>query len=211
MSYSYLEPIPSPSSLKDPYNILNKNSCLVLCDGDFVPVKGGGYQSMDPRTFDSPRAQRMTFDRPPLKISNTQPLQDLYSQSNNQCQTGFYPDYSSIQGGNIKYYTDLDMTIYNDPVYVLPSFVNLHVQTDPMGAYLPQYNRVPIFQKNRQSSLYSYDQDQMQYREDLMSLQSRKINQSDYSFYHDFKKWTQLSPISQIPSSIALQELHSQL
>jgi hypothetical protein len=209
MSFAYLDPISFPSN-ENPYEILNKESCLVLCEGDFVPVRGGGYQSMDPRTFDSPRAQRLTLDRPPLKISNTQPLEDIYGESNNHCQTGFYADYSSIQGGNIKYYTDLSLTVYNDPVFILPSFVNLHVQTDPMGAYLPQYNRVPIFQKNRQSSLYSFDQDQMEFREDLMSFQTRKANRSDYNYYHDFNKWVQMSPTSQLPYPLVTQEVKTQ-
>lgn len=201
MLSTYLDPITIPKNT-NPYNILNKNTCLELCENDFIEMNGGGYQSMDPRTYDSPRAQRLTLDRPPLKISNTQPLQDIYSKSNDSCRTGFYSDYSLIEGGNIKYYTDLSLSIYNDPVFVLPSVVKFHVQTDPMGAYLPQYNRIPIFQKNQENAMYSFDQDQMEFREDLMSFQTRKINESDYSYYHDFNKWAKISPSSRLPSKL---------
>ena len=54
---------------------------------------------------------------------------------------------------------------------------------DPMGAYKPHYERVPLFKHNRNVAPYTFDQDQMSYREDLMSRQSAKMNQRDYNYY----------------------------
>ena len=59
-----------------------------------------------------------------------------------------------------------------------------------MGMKYPVYNREPIFKNNRNIFNYTFDQDQCGFREDLMSLQSRKMNQNDYGMYNLFKKQT---------------------
>lgn len=177
------------------YTFLNERGHSFVCGKDFVynPRTGTcpGYQSMDPRTVDSPRAIRTVYDRPPLFSKNTQPLQNLYSSPG--AHTGFYPSYMAIKNGNLFYYTDRDIAEpYGTDPYTLTSYTIPQIEIDPMGAYRPIYQKVPIFQNNRNSSQYTFDQDQMQFREDLMALQSRKINESDFQtfqLYNDPKTY----------------------
>ena len=141
---------------------------------------------MDPRTVDAPRGMRLTLDRPPFYSKNTQPLSDLYTEEGNK--TGFYRGYEDIRGGDIFYYTDAELAEpYRPPMYILPSYTIPNMEIDPMGAFRPIYEKIPVFQNNRASSGYTFDQDQLQFREDLMSLQSQKINESDYLMYHFFR------------------------
>ena len=165
---------------------LNEKGHSFVCGQDFVynPRTGTcpGYQSMDPRTFDSPRAIRTTYDRPPLFSKNTQPLQNLYTSPG--AHTGFYPSYQAIKNGDLFYYTDRDVAEpYGLDPYTLTSYTIPQIEIDPMGAYRPLYQKVPVFQNNRNVAQYTFDQDQMQFREDLMALQSRKINESDFAMF----------------------------
>jgi len=180
----------------DPYKFLNARDHSFVCSPDFVNVqKTGtcpGYQSMDPRTVDSPRAIRTTFDRPPLQSRNTQPLDNLYRDPG--LHTGFYRSYQDIHGGNIFYYTDAEQADpYSTDPYVLTSYTLPEIEIDPMGGLSPIYQKVPMLKNNRYASPYTFDQDQMQFREDLMSLQSRQINKSDYLMYNMFHQPSQFS------------------
>ena len=216
----YIDPL--NISDKKSYQVLNSNNpyyCLQKSP-DFVPIQYNagdnfqiqkGYQSMDPRTYDPVRNIRLTLDRPPVQVSNTQPLQEIYSMTNDTCKDGFYCDYGQIFGGDIVYYNDLEQTIYDTDPYVLPSYVTKTVIQDPMGALLPQYNKTPIYENNPQVGCYRSDRDQMFFREDLMALQSRKINQSDYSFYHNFETFEERTPLSVWPpKNLIHQEVQNQ-
>ena len=171
------------------YTFLNEKGHSFICGKDFVYVPNTGscpgYQSMDPRTFDSPRAIRTTYDRPPLFSKNTQPLQNLYTSPG--AHTGFYPSYQAIKNGDIFYYTDRELADpYSIDPYTLTSYTLPQMEIDPMGALRPLYQKVPIFMNNRNSSQYTFDQDQMQFREDLMALQSRKMNESDFQTFQNY-------------------------
>lgn len=154
---------------------------------DFFHVKGRDtYRSLDPRLIDVVRNIHMELDRPPLQPRNVQPLQHMYDdESKLKIQAGVYLDgYPSIYGGDVQYYIDPSMAqAYDSPVYVLRSSVVPFVFQDPMGALKPQYDRVPLYQNNTSVAEYSFDQDQMSFREDLISRQSRLMNQSDYVMY----------------------------
>jgi len=172
-----------------PYTYLNEKGHSLVYSQDFVfnPNTGTcpGYQSMDPRTVDAPRGIRTTYDTPPLYSKNTQPLQHMYTSPG--AHTGYYPSYEAIKNGSILYYTDRELADpYGTDPYALTSYVFPQMEIDPMGAYRPVYQKVPVFKNNRNSSGYTFDQDQMQFREDLMSLQSRKINESDYQYFQLF-------------------------
>jgi len=135
---------------------------------------------MDPRTVDAPRAIRTTFDRPVLTSKNIDPLQDVYTSPGSS--TGFYPSYAAIKSGDVYYYTDRELASpYGTVPYTLTSYTIPQMEVDPMGAFRPIYQKVPVFKNNRNSAQYTFDQDQMQFREDLMALQSRKMNESDFS------------------------------
>ena len=51
-----------------------------------------------------------------------------------------------------------------------------------MGALKPQYDRVPIAYNNYNISDYSFDRDQMGFREDLMSKQMRVMDQQEWKY-----------------------------
>lgn len=173
------------------YLFLNERGHSLICAKDFVYTDRTptcqGFQSMDPRTFDSPRNDRLVLDRPPIFSRDTQPQKHMYEAPGGQ--TGFYPGgYQDMRNGSIFYYIDRDFTNpYQETPYTLPCRVLPQIEIDPMGAFRPIYQRIPLFQNNRSASAYTFDQDQIEFREDLMALQSRKINESDYQLYHGYK------------------------
>lgn len=183
----YINPfILSPNTKK--VNYLNDQDFSLGCAKDFYPVPGGGYQTQDPRTYDSARAQRMTFDRPALYVKNTQPQEGIYTKENVKgSNVGYYNSYSDIKGGQILYYTDLGTDVpYSSPVYTLTSYVEPTIFNTPMGTNYPYYNKIPVFQNNRNVSDYTFDQDQMSFREDIMAIQSRLMNKNDYGTFNLF-------------------------
>jgi hypothetical protein len=174
-----------------PIRVLNCKDFNLIEAKDFKKTTDQGikgYLSMDPRTYDSIRQQYILLDTPPLKVKNTQPLQDIYDNSNN-VNTGFHDSYKNIRGGNIIYYTDIDNNLpYTSPVYTIQSYMRPSVLQDPMGQTSTVYQRIPIPNEVKKSSAYSFDQDQMEFREDLISLQSQRMNKNDYEPYHFYRR-----------------------
>jgi hypothetical protein len=142
---------------------------------------------MDPRTYDSPRAQRLYLDSPPNVSQHTQPQGDLYNMQTNHI--GYYKDYQSIYGGDIVYYTDVgNAQPYSTPLWIIPSYIEPQILVDPMGSIKPYYKRIPIFQNDKNNFQYSFDQDQCEFREDLIALQTGLWNRSsfeNYQFYNN--------------------------
>jgi hypothetical protein len=171
----------------------NKNNVIYLNTDrdvenarDFFLVPGRDTcRSLDPRLIDVVRDIHMELDRPPLQPRGVQPLRDVYAQDNDRVRPQTYRGgYASIYPGDVQYYLDPSLAqAYDSPVYVQRSAVVPFVFQDPMGGMKPQYDRLPLFDNNISSSAYTFDQDQMSYREDLISRQSRKMNQSDFSIY----------------------------
>lgn len=146
-----------------------------------------GYISMDPRTFNSPRSEYLYLNRPPLYVKNTQPLNDIYGESNN-VKTGYYNSYKDIKGGSLIYYTDLDNDLpYTSPNFQIQSFNRPSVLKDPMGSTKTYYTRVPIPSEKQDISEYSFDRDQMEFREDLISKQQDIFLKNNYTSYHFYK------------------------
>lgn len=188
--FTFINPEFTPPNDPTMYKQLNVKDFSLTCAEDYqkvhLPDGLSGYQSMDPRTFDSPRAQRLLLDRPPLYSRNTQPQKNLYAPS--QVQTGYYPSYESIKGGQYIYYTDKSIDVpYTNPTYVNQVYMQPTVFVDPMGASQTIYERIPIFKNNRNTSDYTFDQDQMEFREDLMSKQSQLMNKNAYGTYSLYK------------------------
>ena len=146
-----------------------------------------GFTSMDPRTFNSPRSEYLYLNRPPLYVKNTQPLNDIYGESNN-VKTGYYNSYKDIKGGSLIYYTDLDQDLpYTSPNFQIQSFNRPSVLKDPMDSTKTYYIRVPIPSEKEEISEYSFDRDQMEFREDLISKQQDVFLRNDYTSYHFYK------------------------
>lgn len=147
-------------------------------------------RSLDPRLIDPMRNIHMELDRPPYQPKNVQPLRNMYTDcKTNEIRPRYYRGgYSSIYGGDIQYWLDPDIAeSHNEPVYVLQTATVPFVFEDPMGGLGAQYDRVPLFKNNNNVVEYSFDQDQMSFREDIMAHQSRKNDKTDYlQFYGHF-------------------------
>lgn len=172
---------PLPFKTSDPINGL----AGMELGGDFFPAAGYMYTSQDPRTIDVTRNMRILYDRPPLQTRNTQPLQHLYTDPSPR--TGFYPDYQDIHAGQIMYYTDAATADpYGNPPYVIPSTMVPTLLQDPMGGLHPYYEKIPLFQKNNHLFEYSFDQDTLGFREDIMSKQQEKRYSRDWNTFQLF-------------------------
>jgi hypothetical protein len=182
----YISPYVKPDDVEAVQYLNNKDFSLVESPTFFrTPL---GYESMDPRTFDSPRAQRLALNRPPIQTKNTDPLTDIYTKENTfGVYAGVYPDYASIKGGNIIYKIFPGDGPYMSPLYVLPSEVTPTIYTDPMESKPTIYVKRRMFEKNNNLFPYTFDQDQIQFREDIMSRQSRNNNKNSYDLYQKFK------------------------
>ena len=177
----FTEPLPE---VPQPIHVLNTETSVHHTDIDYVKINNL-YASMDPRTLDPIRSIRTYLDAPPLVSRGTKPQTDLSTIRTNT--TGFYPNYQSIYGGDIKYYTDLS----NDdpqgaPVFALPAYTVPELLVDPMGSVKPYYARIPVYKKNNSQLEYSFDQDQCEFREDLMALQLSKFNRSSFGAFQLF-------------------------
>lgn len=182
----YISPYAKPEDVEPVHFINNKDFSLVESSNFYkTPL---GYESMDPRTFDAPRAQRLPLNRPPIQTKNTDPVQDIYTKENTLgVYAGIYPDYAAIKGGNIIYKTYADNAPYTSPLFVLPSGVVPTIYTDPMDSKSTIYVKERMFEKNNNIFPLRFDQDQIEFREDIMSRQMRSRYKNDYTFYKIYK------------------------
>jgi len=168
------------------YFRLNGNAGMERA-GDFRQMRDHTFESPDPRTMDVIRNMRIALDAPPLQTVGTQPSVDVYSSSNDTVHTGFYKNYSDIHSGSIVYYTDKDTAFpYTSPTFILPADVSPSVLQDPMGGLHPYYERIPRPDATAAISEYSFDRDQMAFREDIMALQQQKRNSRKWETYKYF-------------------------
>ena len=143
---------------------------------DFNRLPNGLYQSYDPRTIDIVRGMRIEYDSPPLQSRD---LVNIYAPSD--IKTGFYSDYTDIHAGQIVYRAVKDIAKpYNTPVFSIPSETTPILYQDPMGGVRPYYPRV---QTQPPPSEYSWDRDQMSWREDLMSKQLERRNTNEWGTF----------------------------
>lgn len=179
------------------YRVLNENLDLKSA-ADFFPIvhdsgdglRVRGFTSHDPRLADVVRGgQHLILNRPALQPANVQPLRNIYSQDLSNISTGFYPEgYAGLHGGNLLYYIDSDL---EHPFSDVPNYVESVTTTpwvivDPMGSRKVYYERKPREMHSSEISKYTFDQDQIGFREDLMSKQSDLMNRSDYAMYHHY-------------------------
>jgi hypothetical protein len=178
---------------------INKKTSIRPSDVDYVRLPNGKYSSLDPRIFNSPHSQRLELNRPPLVSSFTQPQTNIYTDNGNQ--TGYYKDYESIKGGNIKYYTDL---LFGAPYGVInfssPSYTIPQILIDPMGSVKPYYQRVPIMNQNTSLYEYTFDRDTCSFREDIMATQRQVALKSGWRPYQFFNNPEKYYPMYDYPT-----------
>jgi len=190
---------PQAPGLKNSTLTLNKKTSLQPFAVDYVKTQDGHYTSLDPRIYDSPRDQRLELDSPPLQVMGTQPQGDIYKMEGNK--TGFYKDYQSINGGNIKYYNDLfsdlpgkSASLISLPIYSIPEF-----RFDPMGNPRPEYTRIPINTKKNAYSEYSHLCDTSEFREDIIWQRNIKPRYRARGIYNFFENREQNYPMYHYP------------
>jgi hypothetical protein len=145
------------------------------------------YASMDPRLISSLHSgQVQTLNLPPT-TSNIKLETLLHDTSLDKYGQG-YKDYTDVNAGQIMYYVSKDQ----EGPYFPPNFVTSATTTgvlykDPMGAMKPRYNRKPLTddnpigpKRNNYEGGLSWIHDSLSHRQDLLSLQMRKINQERY-------------------------------
>lgn len=154
---------------------LNKLSSL---DQDFTPVFCNGktmWTSPDPRLQNSIRnGMRLVLDALPLngKIDPN----CVYNGFDGNNYKGFYNNYSDINNGQIRYYIDSQQAVPFIPqLFNTPSTIAVDNYIDPMGTVKPHY-----CQENKQSHKLSWLRDSQNHRQDLLTRQMWKRNQSDW-------------------------------
>ncbi len=180
-----------PRNTKNVINMLNEPYVL---DDRYKPISCGTsgcnsetYQSTqhDPRLIGVLHSgQYMNLDKPPVNGSVDlssipfDPSLNEYGQK--------YQKYSDVDGGQIQYYTDSDTKDpYFKPNFTTPAQTKGFLYVDPMGAVKPQYERKIHKCCNPQETpkcgkCLSWIHDSTSHREDIMSLQMRKMNQEKY-------------------------------
>jgi len=163
--------------------VLNQQTSIIPDYSSFYSTSEG-FMSLDPRTFDTTRNMYMLYDRPPLYSSQTAPQMNMDQIKTNQ--TGFYNDYQSIRGGDIRYYTSLDTDDPYSDCYI-PCYNRPELLVDPMGSIKPYYIRIPVFETNplKENSLFEYSflRDTSEFREDLTARQQQKYNTRNFGSF----------------------------
>ena len=174
-----------PMIVDKDFIILNKERDVQAARDFFQQTHGTGARSLDPRLVDPVRNIHMTLDRPPYQPKNVQPLENIYQDCHHDISPKVYHGgYESIYPGDVQYYIDPDQAmIYDNPEYALQEAVVPFVFQDPMGSLKPQYDRVPLFKNNQNISDYTFDQDQISFREDMIARLQRTMNQTDYQAF----------------------------
>lgn len=167
------------------YFILNKERDVQSAGDFYMKCSQQGAHSNDPRLIDPIRNIRTVLDRPPYQPRNVQPLQNIYTDCHNDITPRVYNrGYEDIYAGDLEYYIDSSQAqAYDDPEYGIQKVVIPFVFQDPMGALKPQYDRVNLYKNNQNMSDYTFDQDQIGFREDMIERLQRTMNQSDYQLY----------------------------
>ena len=159
--------------------VINKKALTSLSQ-DFCEIgKTGIWASHDPRLRLSVTGQHIGLDRAPYTTNVTS--KNMYdSNLNNFGQK--YKSYSDIKGGQIQYYTDKHLQdTFFEPLFVSKSRVTNSTFIDPMGGSKAQYDKDVSLTDNKHISEYSFDRDQIAFRENLMASQMSKMNESDWS------------------------------
>lgn len=149
---------------------------------DFFKTSKNTYSSLDPRLIDVMRGYSQELNYP--VYDTTERSFERYNESLGKVHTGVYRGYTDIHGGQISYYNDDYLEqVYFSPLFQLESRVKPEIFIDPMGSIKPQYIRDPIT-NSKYISDYSFDQDQISFREDIMASQMRIPNQQDFLKYY---------------------------
>lgn len=109
-------------------------------------------------------------------------LNKIYTYTGaNDYRTKIYNDVSNIKSGYIEYFPKKRQieNVFSKPNYVNNCKINAKLYYNPMGSIMPEYNR-ELTKHNVKTNQLTWIQDTTEHREELMSLQMRKMNRSMY-------------------------------
>jgi hypothetical protein len=182
-------------ALKNGYYNLNPQSRYENYATDIIPIKPGTngcvkdqYAGLDPRLYNDARNELLTLNLPPLGRQIY--LNDLMTDKSLDKYGQNYKTYSDINAGQQLYYIDRgDEDPLTTPVFAVSAKATGYVYKDPMDAYKPQYVRTPLkcdnpiggpIRSNYEGCL-SFMEDTLNQREDIISKQMSKQNQTTWS------------------------------
>jgi hypothetical protein len=149
---------------------------------DFTKVENPGlkncskilFYQQDPRLIDIRRGNQIyPISEPPF--DGGQPFKP------NNFEAKIYKNgYQNIKGGQIQYYVDKSIEdAFFEPTFINQRNVTSYTYIDPMNNIKPHYERQSDYYDNPGYSL-SFMKDSQEFREDIISKQMSKINQSRY-------------------------------
>jgi hypothetical protein len=135
------------------------------------------YVTSDPRVRDYTNNSYLKLDRPSYQVTTNGLGYDVYTQK--ECMPKwFYDNYTDTNAGDYIYYIDHELqTPYPKEVYTIPGSIVPMAYQDPTSALKVEYVKVPTKQA---ISPYRETHDQINFREDIMALQSIKMNRRKY-------------------------------
>jgi hypothetical protein len=144
-------------------------------DTDFKENSEGGFTSNDPRLISSAHSgQRLILDSIPLNGK----VQVWDTQKTVGFQAKSYDSFNQIHGGQNTYYFNKKLAIpFIDELFVQPCLVVKENYIDPMSSYKPHYHWNSCM---KPKSCLTWIRDSQFHREDMMSKQIWKRNQTNY-------------------------------
>lgn len=144
------------------------------------------FASTDPRLISVQHGgQVLTLDIPPI-VSNVK-FENMYTDTSLSKYGQNYRTYSDINAGQYYYYVDKSTEdAFHKPLFSTSTKMVGKMYKDPMGAMKPQYDRIPLKKCDPFSSNTNFEgrlswiQDSEEHRQDLLSRQMQKMNQTRF-------------------------------
>jgi hypothetical protein len=141
------------------------------------PENSCSYGSGNFPLFDCPKTKYTCNYRAPT----IPPLNQIYTYKNAEFYSAKpYTRLTDMIGGSIYYNVNQRPIeqVFSAPIFMNTSKIEAKMYTDPMGSVKPEYNRIQ--KENNNGGQLTWIQDSNEWREDLISRQQRKFNQTVY-------------------------------
>lgn len=108
-------------------------------------------------------------------------FKNLYKKSNNNITKTVYNNFNEIKGGEIEYLPERRGVLDNfrSPNFQNTAFIQSKLYKDPMGSLKPEYTRIQT-KNNLVVDQVTWMQDSCEWREEIISRQMRKDNQTRF-------------------------------
>ena len=183
---------PPAANVQPDFTIFNPAVYLDNVATDFkksaTPCGREGYVSVDPRLISNMHnGQVLYLDRPPTDDAIDPAL--IYSDPRIRNYRGQYADYADVKSGQIMYYVDNNFRdVLYAPVFANAAQVVGYVHRTPVDDVWLEYDRQPLkvadclrTKGRTYEGGLSFLEQTTETREDLMHLQSRRMNRTRFA------------------------------